>query len=96
MVSGLSFSGPDCNGTLFSVTFKVADDAEKSVTVVTVLYESGDIGNFAEEEINPSVQACGVYIVNRVPSDTNGGGRLNTVNLIPLAKHVSGKAVELH
>lgn len=30
------------------------------------------------------------------PGDTNGGGRLNTVDLIPLAKHVSGKAVELH
>ena len=95
MVSWLAFSDTDYNGTLFTVTFKVADDAEEGATAVTVLYEAGDIGNFAEDEINPSVQAGGVNIVNRVPGDTNGDGRLNTMDLIRLMKYFNGESVEV-
>ena len=94
-VSWLSFSDTDYNGTLFTVTFKVADDAEEGTAAVTVLYESGDIGNFAEDEINPSIQAGGVNIVKRVPGDTNGDGRLNTMDLIRLMKYFNGENVEV-
>lgn len=81
------------NGVILTLTLKIKEDAEEGVIPIKI----GNIEsyNINEEEIVFAVDDGYVNIVNRIPGDTTGDGKVNGLDLLRLHKYVAGIDVEI-
>ena len=59
----ISFEDTTFDGVILTAKFKVLDNAPAGEAAVSVSFAKGDIGNFAEEEVDFSVSAAAVTVV---------------------------------
>lgn len=59
----VSFEDTSFDGVILTAKFKVLDNAPAGEAAVSVSFAKGDIGNFAEEEVDFSVSAAAVTVV---------------------------------
>lgn len=59
----VSFEDTTFDGVILTAKFKVLDNAPAGEAAVSVSFAKGDIGNFAEEEVDFSVSAAAVTVV---------------------------------
>ena len=59
----VSFEDTSFDGVILTAKFKVLDNAPAGEAAVSVSFSKGDIGNFAEEEVDFSVSAAAVTVV---------------------------------
>ena len=88
----------DCTGDVLVVTltFSVLSDAEAGDAYVHLEYEEGDITNYDEEDVNFAVISGCVTVVDYVPGDINGDGKVNSKDLTRLLKYISHEDVEVN
>ena len=88
----------DCEGdvVLVTLTFTVLQDAEEGDAYVTMEYNEGDIANSAEEDVNFTVVSGHVTVVDYMPGDINGDGKVNSKDLTRLLKYISHEDVEVN
>lgn len=83
------------SGVILKLTFKVKEGVEDGDIPITVIYDSGDIANTAEEALSPSVTAGGITVCSIIPGDMNGDGKANALDLIRLKKYIADNTTEL-
>ena len=88
----------DCYGDviLVTLTFSVLADAEAGDAYVNLEYEAGDITNYDEEDVDFVAVSGGVTVVDYVPGDINGDGKVNSKDLTRLLKYISHEDVEVN
>ena len=81
------------NGVIFTLTFKVKDDAETGTTTVTVTYDADNVFDENGTNVALAVVPGTITIKTHTPGDINGDGSVNNKDLLWLMKYIKGKDV---
>ena len=83
-------------GTVLNLTFTVLEEVEDGFAEVTITDRMiGSIDGDTEESLEFSVTSGGVNVVNSIPGDVNGDGKVNGMDLLRLKRYVSGQNVTI-
>ncbi|MBQ6118819.1 MAG: leucine-rich repeat protein, partial [Clostridia bacterium] len=89
----LSAADTGYNGTILTLTFTVAADAQEGDIPVAVTYRPGDIANLKEEDVSFQLMAGKISVRAYQPGDINGDNKVNNKDLTRLMKYLAGDAV---
>ena len=79
-----------------NLTFTVLEEVEDGFAEVTITDRMiGSIDGDTEESLEFSVTSGGVNVVNSIPGDVNGDGKVNGMDLLRLKRYVSGQNVTI-
>ena len=92
----LNSSDLDYSGEYLTLSFTVLENAEIGDTSVSVSYNTGDICNLAEEDVNFKIKNGTVSVIDYVPGDINGDNVVNNKDLNRLMKYLAGDDVEVN
>ena len=71
-----------------ALSFKVNENAKADTSsVISVTYNSGDIANVAEEDVDPVVISGAVSVIDVIAGDVNGDRAVNVKDLVRLAQY---------
>ena len=70
------------------------DTAVTGDAYISLLYEEGNISNIDEEDVNFKIVDGKITIIDYLPGDINGDGRVNTKDLTRLMKYINHEDVE--
>lgn len=78
------------NGELFSITFKISDEAPSGTYPISLSYDEGDISDKDEVSIMPTISDGSITIIDGavIRGDINMDGRINANDSTLLAKYV--------
>lgn len=85
-------SDTDFDGTAFTLSFTVLEDAPDGDGFVSITYKSGNICNFDEEDVDFAVVAGAVTVSDYLPGDINGDGTVNNKDLNRLMKYLTDES----
>ena len=79
------------NGTLATLTFKVADDAPDGIYNIQVSYDNDDfeIFNFDAETVEFELVQGGIEIKAYIIGDINGDGKINAQDRLILSRYIA-------
>ena len=78
------------DGTVLTLTFQVAEDAESDVTLpVRVTYVPGDVFDGMDRDVNLDITNGGVQVISYAPGDVNDDGRINARDLVRMSQYIS-------
>ena len=80
-------------GTVLTLHFTAPENAPLGDTAVSVSYNSGDIGNYEEEDVDFTIHGGTVTVIDYIPGDINGDGNVNNKDLTRLMKYLAGEDV---
>ena len=89
----LNATDTDYNGTILTLTFTVAADAQEGDIPVAVTYQPGDIANLNEEDVSFLLVPGEISVRAYQPGDINGDNKVNNKDLTRLMKYLAGDAV---
>lgn len=89
----LNATDTDYNGTILTLTFTVAADAQEGDIPVAVTYQPGDIANLNEEDVSFLLAPGEISVRAYQPGDINGDNKVNNKDLTRLMKYLAGDAV---
>ena len=85
------------NGVFATLTFAVSEDAEiDQVGNINITYNTDNIFNLAEENVECSVENGQIVILPCVPGDINGDGKVNAKDATRLFQYIAGWNVEIN
>ncbi len=82
------------NTNMLALTFEVLDTAVIGDAYISLLYEEGNISNIDEEDVNFKIVDGKITIIDYLPGDINGDGKVNTKDLTRLMKYINHEDVE--
>lgn len=82
------------NTNMLTLTFEVLDTAVTGDAYISLLYEEGNISNIDEEDVNFKIVDGKITIIDYLPGDINGDGKVNTKDLTRLMKYINHENVE--
>ena len=88
-------SDTTANGTIMTLTFRVAFDAALGDTEVTVTYREGEICDHDENLVVFAVSPAAVSVIDRIAGDINGDGVVDNRDLTRLMRYLAGEEVEV-
>ena len=91
------FANYNGNGVFATLTFVVSDAAkEGDNTNINVTYNADDVFNINDENVNLSITAGKVTVIDYVPGDINGDGVLNNKDVTRFMQYNAGWDVEVN
>ncbi len=78
------------NGTIATLTFKIAEDVEDGVYPVTIQEVSSSTFNFEDETVYFAVKNGNVTVVSKIIGDVNGDGEITARDERDLSRHIAG------
>ena len=79
------------NGILFTIKFKIADDATNCEFPISVKYQIGSLKNAADDTVFPNIEAGEFAVANYTPGNIRDtDGKINNTDAIMLAQHIAG------
>lgn len=78
-----------------TLTFEIAENAEAGVYPITVTYDPDDLYDLTETNIDFAVQNGFVEVIEYIPGDVNGDGKVNNKDATRLLQYLSGWNVEV-
>lgn len=81
----------DSDGTIITFSFTVSADANpNSKFPITVAYSAGDIVDSEFKDLDVNIENGNVTVIDYIPGDVNGDGRVNTVDVTWIRRYRMG------
>ena len=77
---------------MLTLTFDVLSEAKDGSAYVNVVYQKGDISNYAEKDIEFAALGGSVKVISYLPGDINGDGDVSPKDLTRFVKYLSGES----
>ena len=84
------------DGTYAELIFKISDNAESGAVPIEITYNSDNIYNLNDENIEFYVENGTVTIKDYIPGDINNDGNVNNKDFSRLFQYLSGWDVEVN
>lgn len=78
------------DGTILTLSFKIADNAAPGEKSINVSYEDGDIIDYDLNLIDFEITNGSVTVMNYIPGDVNGDGKVNATDVVLIRRHITG------
>ncbi|MBR3963790.1 MAG: hypothetical protein IKJ80_00090 [Clostridia bacterium] len=78
-----------------TLTFEISENAECGVCPITVTYDPDDVYDLTETNIEFAVQNGSVRVIEYIPGDINGDGKVNNKDATRLLQYLSDWDVEV-
>lgn len=85
----------NANGELFTVTFKVNENAEEGVYPVSVTYDKGDVANDEYDDVALKIENGSIEVKNVLKGDVYKDFAVNAKDALRLAKFLADFDIEL-
>lgn len=91
------FANYEGNGVFATLTFTVSESAkEGDVANITVTYNADDVFNINDENVNLNITDGKVTVIDYVPGDINGDGKLNNKDVTRFMQYNAGWNVQVN
>lgn len=78
------------DGTILTLSFKIDDNASPGEKSVNISYEDGDIIDYDFNLIDFEITNGSVTVMNYIPGDVNGDGKVNVTDIVLIRRHITG------
>lgn len=78
------------DGTILTLSFKIDDNASPGEKPVNISYEDGDIIDYDFNLIDFEITNGSVTVMNYIPGDVNGDGKVNVTDVVLIRRHITG------
>lgn len=78
------------DGTILTLSFKIDDNASPGEKSVNISYEDGDIIDYDFNLIDFEITNGSVTVMNYIPGDVNGDGKVNVTDVVLIRRHITG------